>query len=343
MVASRRHYGIVSLGGAPTIALPPGPKSVRLAGAARIHGFTAKRAFFRRALRAIVATGLDRFAARSSESPLGEFADFDFGTWLRQVSRELGLGEVFATVIWPWPPGFYRGRLYVHLLNRSGLPLAFCKIALDPEQGEALNTEVGILEDIGTQELRHTRVPAVLSSNSSQGRRYLALEALPPSVVPAGNSLRDFPAEAVQEISGVLRKAGPDEVLGSPWWGRFLDRVRPAPSFTREMESRVVKHGAALCRVHGDFEPKNLMKEASLLWVLDWERGDLAGPRLTDRVGYFVSMRLRESIDRPSAVLSEMLRNEKFPRLDVGLALAFLAGVGSREATSLVGSWVGQR
>ena len=343
MVASRQNYTIVSVGGAPAIALPSGPRRVRLAGVARIHGFTRKRALFRHALRAMVATGVDRFAARSSHNPLGEAADFDFGAWLRQISRELGLEDAFATVIWPWPPGFYRGRLYVHLLNRSGSPLAFCKVALDEEQGEALDAEVRMLEDVGAQELRCIKVPAVLSSNSSQRRRYLALEALPRSAVPAGSFLRDFPAEAVQEIGGAPRKAGPDEILGSTWWGRFVDRVRPAPGFAREIESGVAERGATLCRVHGDFEPKNLMKEGSVLWVLDWERGDLAGPVLTDKVGYFVSKRLRESIEWPGAVLTEMLGREGFPRLDAGLALAFLAGAGSGEAASLVGGWGGER
>lgn len=339
-----RNYGIIRLAGKPVIALPPGSRRTRLAGASRIQGYTRKRALFKHALRGATATGLDRFFAESTPSPLATSANFDLEAWLRQINRDLEIEASAATVIWPWPPGSGRGRLYVHILDHSERPVAFSKISLTEECEECLRAEARMLRMFEGTDLRCTKVPAVLSNGSFQGRYHLTVEPVPVTAQSVKVTMRDYPGRVVSEIAGTATIVRVDELSGSPWWERFLRRAEDAPGFMNDIATNLGDYGVALCRVHGDFEPKNLVQDGRLLWVLDWERGDLSGPRLADPLGYYVSVHARDCRRRPATVLSEILRREGAEgatqrRLEVGMALAFLHGYGSVEATRLLRCW----
>ena len=341
---ANRKYGIVRLAGNPVIALPSVSRRERLAGVSRIQGFTLKRALFRHTLRAAVATGLDRLISDPSSNPLATSCGFDFASWLEQESRDLGIETLSATVLWPWPPGSGRRRIYIHLLNPSGCPVAFSKIALDADNSESLLTEQRMLEAFGRCAFRHVRIPRVLSSGLSRGLHYLTIEAVPTTARPARVSLKDYPAEVVTELAGDTTTVSMEKLSSLTWWRRFLDRSTEVPEFLDDIAKNFDGYGVALCRVHGDFEPKNLVKDGSDIWVLDWEQADLSGPRLTDPIRYYILVRSRECKRRPATVLSELLHREGADeatryRLDVGMALAFLHGAGSADATRLLRYW----
>ena len=341
---TRRSYGIVRMAGKPVIALPFGSRRIRLAGASRIQGFTPKRAFFRRMLRLAVATGLDRLIVEPASSPLALSPDFDFEAWLHQMASDLAIEMPAATVIWPWPPGSDRGRVYVHMLDRSGHPVAFSKLSLDEENDECLRAEARMLQAFDVAAFRYTKVPSLLSTSTFQGRYHLTVEPVPVTAQSVKVSQRNYPTRVVTEFAGPARTVGVDELSALHWWKRFLGRAGDVPAFVDDVATNLGDHGVSLCRVHGDFEPKNLVRNGHLVWVLDWERGDLSGPRLTDPIGYYISVRSRECRRQPGDVLSEILRREGAQRshrrrLEIGMALAFLHGAGSVEATGLLRCW----
>jgi hypothetical protein len=344
-MSSHAHegYGIVRLSGKPVIALPSASRRVRLAGASRIQGFTPKRALFRRVLRAAVVVGLDRLIAEPASSPLPASVGFDFRSWLEKASHEIGAEGASATVIWPWPPGIPRARLYVHLLASSGHPLAFSKLAFDEANSGCILAEEKMLRSLEEDTFKRMKVPKVLSSGAYQGCRYLTVEAVPVTARPARFSLSAYPAEVVTEIAGSTTTVDMKRLSSLAWWNRFLERSADVPEFLDDLTS-LGDLGVRLCRVHGDFEPKNLVEDGHVFWVLDWEQGDPSGPWLTDPVRYHVLIRWRECKRRPATVLSEVLRDQgadRSPqiRLDVGLALTFLHGAGFAEATQLLHHW----
>jgi hypothetical protein len=340
----RKDYYVMRLMGNPLIALPYGSQRVRLAGVSRIQGFTPKRAVFKNALRVAVATGLDRLIGEPTDSPLAAYQDFDFTEWLRRANGEFEPENSVATVIWPWPPGRYRGRIYVHVLDDSGYPVAFSKLALDNASNEKLLAEEQMLKMLGQAAFRYTRIPRILSSGSFQGHRYLSVEPLPITTRPVKVALESYPAEVVAEIAGDTTMVGIGELSSMTWWNSFLKRAEEVPEFLEDVMTGSDGHGVRLCRVHGDFEPKNLVKDGRATWVLDWEDGDLHGPWLTDPIRYYTLVCARECRRRPARVLSDILRlrgsdRSSRLRLDVGMALAFLHGVGSAEATQLLRNW----
>jgi hypothetical protein len=338
------NYSIIRLAGHPIIALPPGTRRMRAAGASQILGFTMKRAIFRNALRAAAVTGLDRLISESSADPMGSGSNFDFTVWLRQTSRDIATEVSAAAVIWPWPPGSYRGRIYVHMLGHSGHPVAFSKISLDKVNDDCLIAEARMLKSFEGATLKGVKVPALLSIGSCGEHRHLTVGAIPNTVRPVKNSLHSYPASAVAEFSGSVKTVDVGELSTLNWWKLLLDQTDHIPGFVEDMMAGVENYGIDVCRVHGDFGPKNLMMEGSFLWVFDWERGSLTGPRLTDRVGYYTSVCFRDCQRRPLASLHKLLRRRDKKeytrhRLEVGMALGFLHSVGSAEATQLLRCW----
>ena len=343
-IAEREGYQIFRLAGHPVIAFSSGPRRVRLAGASRIQGYTLKRAMLRHLLRAAVASGLDRLIIEHAPDPLGPSSDFNFALWLRQATRELGAEGLTATVIWPLPLGNTRSRLYVHLLDHSGQPIAFAKISFDEAENEGLHTEARMLKTLSKATLQHFKVPTPFFAGFSQGHYYLMVEAAPTTARPIGNSLRYYPARAVAEIASTPTMVGSEAIFAMPWWNRFLKRYAGIPRFIDEVITSLKHRSATLCRIQGDFAAHNLMRDGRTLWIVDWEQGTEAGPQLTDPLRYYLATRKRDCYRRPAAVLNDILHREVTEessqrRLDVGMALAYLHGARISEATQLLRSW----
>lgn len=338
-------YRVICFRGSPAVAIPQASRRLRLAAVDRIHGFTPKRLAFRTALRAAIRLGLDRPLGRAVVDPIRHAAGLDFSVWLEDHARSLGVDLATAAVIWPWPPGVDRGRVYVHLLDAAGRPLAFCKLVTWASEDAALQTEERMLASFEATPTHTARIPAVLDSGFlSTGRRYLTVEPLPARARPVPMSLANYPAQAVAEIAADRVWVERTSVLESlEWWSEALAAASLGPRFVNRLVSGLDRHGVRLCRVHGDFESKNLLREGSRLWVVDWECASLSGPRLVDPVRYFLSVHRRGLRRDPDRVLDDLLSwqaaQDPVNRIDVALALAYLAGAQCMDADRVIGRW----
>lgn len=337
-------FTVIRLRGNPIIALPKGTRRVRLACVSRIQGFTIKRALFRHALRLITALGLERIISSAETNPLDGSVSVDFGRIFEAIATGPGPTPHALVLIWPWPPGTYRGRVYVHSIDDVGNPVSFSKISLDETQDCRLLNEARVLNSLTACPWSTARIPKVLALGRRE-RVSLTLEAVPGNAHPIGSRV-PYPESAVAEFAGPLRIVSHEALLHSPWWAGFLqnmhERHRP---FALEMTSYVQQYGLRVCRVHGDFSAKNLLTDGEVLWILDWEDANEEAPHLTDWVAFFAASKSRRIVTRTSGVLSELLANgangsEGQHRMDVGMALAYLHQTGSRDATRVLDQWL---
>lgn len=316
---------------------------MRLAAASRIQGFTLKRALFRNMLRLAIALRLDWLITNPLPKSIALSPEFDIRTWLHHVSCDLDNEQLTATVIWPWPPGSDRGRVYVHLLNSSGKAVAFAKVSLNEANDEHLRTEAQMLSTFRANPLKSAKVPSPLSTGLFQGRYYIIIEPVPETARPVKVSMETYPTRVIEEISDANTTMSVENLSELPWWNRFLEQ-EDIPDFINDLTTQLTISLPSLCRVHGDFEPKNLVEDEKTIWVLDWEQSTVVGPWLADPLRYYLLVNSRKCKHSPLETLSEILHYRRADkssraRLDVGLALAFLHAAGSAEATLLLRHW----
>jgi hypothetical protein len=337
----QHRYRVVRLAGRPIIATPAKPLRLRLAGLDQYWPTTKKRACLRAALRVAAMTGLDRPFWRTYPSPLGATDNFGFERWLGRIRGALGAPSCRAAVI--WPQLIERQRLYVHLMSPAGAPLAFCKVALDAHNARRLKTEFDTLAELRALGLAVTRLPRILHHDAGDASYCIAYEPFPPGLVPLRNRWRDL-SPAVAEISGSVRRLGPAELEGLPWWQRFAEgRHQHSRAFLRQVDD-AARRPIAACRVQGDATPSNIFRSETGIWICDWEFSSPAGPRRTDELSYYLAANHYQCLLRPAAALAACVRRfaPERDREAIGelvLAMAFLCGRREPRALSLARHW----
>lgn len=333
-------YSILRMRGNPVIALPEGTRRLRLGSVSRIQGFTPKRALFRFALRCAVLSGVDQLPWFRAADPLSG-TGFDLGRWSDETFSDAR--DTALAVIWPWPPGSYRGRVYVHAMDRrSGEPLAFSKISLREDQDERLRTEAATLGSLQGSVGSAAKVPELITVGTSQGRVFLTVTQVPETARPARLDMA-FPHAIAASIAGASRTMPAEEALRSHWWSRFLRHGGGVyADFLAEATAHLRVHGLTVCRAHGDFSVKNLLVDGDTLWIVDWEDSDAAAPHLTDWVAFHVESGRAEGLRNPAGALQKLIATAAGGRrVDVGLALAYLQQAGSGDAARLLAQWPG--
>jgi hypothetical protein len=333
-------YHVIQLRGRPAIALPVGPKRVRVAGLMRLQPNTLRRTLFRWGLRLAVESGLDVLLG-SVPSPLDARLEYNFAAWLEAVRSSLGERDAKAVVVWPPEP--HRGRVYVHLLRPDTTPLAFAKLAFDADGDGCLAAEARALEALGTAGLKECRVPRVLDTGRFPVHRYLLLEPTPANARPVKPAHDAFPSACVQEYAGSPRVIQGNDLRQLPWWRKFRRRAGECPRFAEEVD-RLRGSPVRVCRVHGDLGPGNMVRSGPELWLLDWEQSCPQAPESTDTISYYLGLRVRQVYRRPQQALqafaARYLSSESsFTRRNVLMGLAFLHGAGFAVATQLTNVW----
>lgn len=339
------RYRVFRMGGHPVFAVPADSKSARLAGIARYQPISLKRSLYRKAMRAAITTGIDRFLSDTVHNPIINQPCFDFASWMNSVQSTLGVGEVSGAVF--WPPQIDRGRVYVHVLNANHQPVGFAKISFDEHNDQCLDNEARVLQHLSNMDHRQYRVPRVIDYRPAAQDRHAVLltESIPADAHPLEPSQSSFPARCVRAIAGQPYPMGTDDCSTLSWWAAYMERCGAFnAAFTDELAAASTME-SRLCRTHGDFGFANIVRDSSDdLWVFDWEESCPDGPVLADEMSFFLAVhRPRSKADHQNLItlFNEHFFADKNPqrRTDVMLALAFRSTVQPLDAGLIVSRW----
>ena len=295
---------------------------------------------FRQAVQSTQIVGVDRWFWRLRTSPLDPSREFDFNEWLSGLRSKLGVAEFYAAVVWPAHKN--RARLYVHLLKTDGEPLAFAKIALDRHNDREIAAEARALVDIASLGLTRCRVPRVLKHGQWNGRTFLVSQPLPDRIRSVEHYSDSYPTQVVAELSGRETVLTETQLRELEWWQR-LELDDSCHAFRSELD-QVIQNGLAVCRVHGDLGPGNLVTAGDELWLFDWEQSDHRGPRVTDPVNFYLALRQAHILSDPRRGATDFRRHffgsdGPYTYEDVVAALAFLHQAGVQAARAIVSQW----
>jgi len=149
-------------------------------------------------------------------------------------------------------------------------------------------------------------------------------------------------ANILPELSGPIRTMSHHDAQQQDWWRRYLARIDQNSSFHRELQ-RLLKDPLAVCRIHGDLSPHNMMVAGDQVWLFDWEEYSDSAPCRTDEIRFELALRMKQILTNPRqharAFTEQYGQNRDLRWRDAMLALAFLHGARVVEATALIEHW----
>jgi len=324
------------------LAFPVVDRRMRLAALRRFPFYSFKRRAFRRTLQIAIFLNLDSLFSRRSRIPHPLLKALDFPAWLDRVKQQLQRSDLFPVV--HAPVQAKRHRLYVHLLDKDGEPIAFTKLALDDLSNVQLLHELNMVSLFNANPPEHFRVPTLLCQGLFQGHRYIVLEPLPVGASVASMSwemLRGY----LQDLSGMeARVLDVNEMCATAWWQGFNEIASQlSPQFIEELRS-LIGDSLPVGHVHGDPGVNNLVRVAGKLWIIDWEGSSDVGPRRTDEIAHYLTSNQRRILHHPRLAISPftnvfMARASREDRRDVMAALAYLAASRLDAAWQIIRHW----
>ena len=337
------EYLVYNVGGRSALAFPVADRRLRLAALRRYPDYSFKRRLFRRSLKAAMWLGIDDLLVHRSTTP-HEFANnTDFSAWVAHLQHELNRYDLFPVV--HGSVQTERRRLYVHLLDEKGDPVAFAKLALDDLSNAQFDREIRMLSAFKVSPPTFFHVPALLCEGTFSGHRYLVVDALPAgisAVALSWESLKGY----LKELSGPLvRVLNANEVCATKWWQSFneLECCQLSPRFIDELRN-LIADILPVAHVHGDPGVHNLARSDEGLWIIDWEESSDVGPHRTDEIGYYLSIHQQRILRNPSSAIPVFAATflddaSRDDRRNVMAALAFLAAAGLETARQIVSHW----
>ncbi|MGD1275953.1 MAG: glycosyltransferase [Tepidisphaeraceae bacterium] len=338
---SWNQFQIFRAGGKPVLAMAMGERRLRMAAVRRFPVYSAKRRLFRRMMQLALKLHLDGPFSERGALPSSFIGDLDFTGLLQRLCDDLGRHDLFPVV--HGPPQTERRRLYVHLLDQRGQPVAFAKLALDQQNNARLAREVEMLTMFRATPPVRFQVPRLTREGMYDEHRYLLLEPLPQDMTSP-----DLTWEAlrmsIQEMAGPLRLLSAPEVREAAWYQELQSRPDIiTPQYLSEL-NRCCADGLPVCRVHGDFGINNLVLTPEGLWIIDWEQSSDNGPFRTDEIAYYLSLhhsQLMSGASRAAGAFAQTFLAGASPqdRRDVQAALAFLSVADLETARRIIAQW----
>lgn len=346
-VAENGEYLLYKLSDRQVLAVPANPKNLRKSALQRLQPSTRKRAAFRAIVGWSMIAGIDWLFCRPVQSPLEAMPPSAFGwtDWLGEMRQYFGISGLSAATF--WPTQVERGRLYVHLLDTEGCPIAFAKISLSSESSDnaRLSREADALRELGARCLRTFRVPRLLMQDTKGGHSYLLLESLPTSARPIARKLDAYPDECVEEYAGPLRYCSLDMVSRLSWWDQYLGQLdEHCQAFHNELTSSLQGTGIRVCRAHGDLSRHNIVQNGRTLWIYDWEESVPDAPARTDALGFAIALNQagirKNPVSWARTFKRRYLENVQVDvRAEFMMALAFRHAAGMDDATLIIQNW----
>lgn len=334
-------FHLVKTGDRPLLAIPSVDGGLHSACVSCYPVHTWKKRVVRSAVLMIFATGLARRVWPLRKIQLPGLSDEELEGWLGEVRRDLGQNDLQPVIVWPSDPN--RGRLYFYLLDTKGNKKAFCKLALDPRNSALIRRENEALKRLHALELKRCRIPAVLTFGLVAGQDYLVV-AITPSRARITDWRKDRPiGDVIAEYGGARRQLD-GAALGSLDWWPAVERLFPPGHPFRTAINDAVEAGAAVCRVHGDVNQTNVLRDGGDIWLLDWEQSHEDGPALTDTICAAVDDLWLQQPNDPEGNLRKFKQEfldlrEESTRHQVVLALAFLGAARFTPAIAIIESW----
>jgi glycosyltransferase involved in cell wall biosynthesis len=323
------------------VAVPVSDERLRRAGIKRYPIYSFKRRIFRRVLQAAIFLRIDRLWLRRSALPAEFIGDLDFPALIEHFQKVLDRENLFPVI--HRPPQVGRERLYIHLLNHLGQPVAFVKLALDQSNNEQLAREGKSLAHFRGRPPAGFAVPALLGDGDFRGHRYILLSALPNGVGPVSGKW-DTLKHHLKELPGSPVFLKPIQIRQTHWWKRYFDgRESASEGFNAEC-AKWIARGSWVGRVHGDLGVHNLARADGKLWVIDWEESSEVGPRRTDEIGHYLSTRQKRILRNPESETRRFARvfidgATEEDRREVIAALIFLHATGRHSARMIARHW----
>ncbi len=324
------------------MATPRSPRRLRLAALRRLHPVGHRRRTYQRAMRIAMGIGIDGLLARAVADPLKGPVDGGIGSVLREVGSLLEEPDLAAAIV--WPPEAGRGRVYLHLFDRSCRPVAFAKLSLDDANDDRLDREASILTELSRAHTAALHVPAVLGRGVVAGHTVVVTEPLPSDARPIAARPDAFPAACVEAFAGEAKPVSGDGLGALSWWAAYQRHLDGhGRTFDEELRA-LAAGGVAVRRAHGDFGPSNIFETGEGLWVLDWEESAADAPRLADEITFDMGVNARRIATDPVGALREFARRrlrsvDDAGRREILMALAFRAAVGPRDARLFIRHW----
>lgn len=324
------------------MAIPQRPRRLRLAALQRLHPVSRQRRMYQHALRLAVRLGADGLLARRVDDPLEQVIAGGLDEVLRQLGR-IREDAGFSVVIM-WPPEADRGRVYLHLFDRTCRPVGFAKLSLDDASDERLDREASILTELSRKKTGALHVPTVLGRGVVAGHRVVVTEPLPSDARPIAARPDAFPAACVEAFAGEAKPVAGDGLGALSWWAAYQRHLDGHGRMFDEELRALAAGGVAVRRAHGDFGPSNIFETAEGLWVLDWEESAADAPRLADEITFDMAVNARRIATDPVGALREFARRrlrsvDDAGRREILMALAFRAAVGPRDARLFIRHW----
>ncbi len=324
------------------IAFPVAGRRMRLAALRRFPFYSFKRRIFRLTIQAAIFLNLDSLLSRRSKIPHPLIKTLDFSAWMDGLKEQLKRSDIFPVI--HAPVQAKRRRLYVHLLDSRGEPIAFAKIALDDLSNVQLAQELKMVSLFNANPPEHFRVPTLLSHGLFEGHRYIVVEPLPDGAAAASMSWETLRVY-LQELSGTdTRILDVNEMCATSWWQGFNEiAAQLSPQFIEELRSLISDY-LPVGHVHGDPGVNNLVRVGGKLWIIDWEGSSDVGPRRTDEIAHYLLLHQQRIIHHPRLVISAFAtafldRASVEERRDVMAALAFLAAARLDTAWQIIRHW----
>jgi hypothetical protein len=168
------------------------------------------------------------------------------------------------------------GRRFIMLVfDRSGRPEKVIKVGQGADAGELIRREAGFMKTISG---KLSGIPKLLGDFESTGVRAVALEYIAGRTANAGDL-----SSVAEVLAPWLDREHTVEITELPAWQR-LRLAAGADELFRRAEKSLSGMRVHPAILHGDFAPWNIrVHPATQKWVvLDWERGELAGPPAWD-------------------------------------------------------------
>ncbi len=324
------------------MATPRSPRRLRLAALRRLHPVGHRRRTYQHAMRMAMGIGIDGLLSRAVADPLEGPVDGGIGPVLREVGSMLEKPDVTAVVV--WPPETDRGRVYLHLFDRSCQPIGFAKLSLDDTNDNRLDREASILTELSLTHTGPLHVPTVLGRGAVAGHRVVVTEPLPPDALPIPARPEAFPATCVEAFAGEAKPVSGDALPALSWWSAYRRHLDGnGRTFDEELRA-LAAGGITVRRAHGDFGPSNIFETGEGLWVLDWEESAADAPMLADEITFDMGVNARRIATDPVRALREFAERRLRSADDAGrreilMALAFRAAVGPRDARLFIRHW----
>ena len=166
-------------------------------------------------MRLAMGARIDGLLSRAATDPLDGTVTGGIEPVLREVGSMLNEPDVIAAVV--WPPETNRGRVYLHLFDRTRRPLGFAKLSLDDANDTRLDREASILTELSQRPSSALRVPGLLGRGDIAGHRVVVTEPLPMDARPIRARLDAFPSACVEAFAGEARSIRGDELGALSW------------------------------------------------------------------------------------------------------------------------------